>query len=104
MKYLVREPSCYELNFRSRIGLVTSRSWQLAIDNYLKKTMVAKEPFFRRCIILKNFNDIDLCLSILMSMRNPKAAANRVGALTLVSINPHLSHALYLCNLNQRTT
>ncbi len=66
MKYLVQEPSFFEFEFMGHVfGIATSRYWQLAIDNYLKKTSEAKSGYFKAWRLVKSFNDIDLLLSIL---------------------------------------
>jgi HNH endonuclease len=71
-KYLVREPSFFEFEFLGHVfGIVTSRHWELAIDNYIKKTTEAKRQFFRKWRLVKNFNDIDLSLSILDDVHRP---------------------------------
>lgn len=65
-KYLVREPSFFEFEFLGHVlGIVTSRHWELAIDNYIKRTVEAKKQFFSRWRLVNRFNDIDLSLSIL---------------------------------------
>lgn len=65
-KYLVREPSFFEFEFLGHVfGIATSRTWELAIDNYIKKTTEAKKDLFRRWRLVRYFNDIDLSLSIL---------------------------------------
>ena len=72
MKYLVREPSFFEFELLGHVfGIATSRHWELAIDNYLKKTTEAKRQFFRRWRFVKYFNDIDLSLSILDDVYRP---------------------------------
>jgi len=71
-QYLVREPSFFEFEFLGHVfGIATSRYWQIAIDNYMKKTIEAKKKYFRRCLQVNNFNDIDLSLSILDDIQRP---------------------------------
>lgn len=71
-RYLVREPGFFEFEFLGHVfGIVTSRHWELAIDNYIKKTSEAKKQFFRRWRMVKSFNDIDLGLSILDDYKRP---------------------------------
>lgn len=71
-KYLVREPSFFEFEFLGHVfGIATSRHWELTIDNYLKNTMDAKKQFFRRCLLVNSFNDIDISLSILDDYHRP---------------------------------
>ncbi len=71
-KYLVREPSFFEFEFLGHVfGIVTSPHWELAVDNYIKKTTEAKKQFFRRWRLVKSFNDIDLTLSILDDYKRP---------------------------------
>jgi len=66
MNYLVNEPSFFEFEFFGHVfGIATSRIWELAWDNYLKKTMEAKIGHFRIWRRINNFNDIDLSLKIL---------------------------------------
>ena len=65
-KYLINEPSFFEFEFFGHVfGIATSQYWELAIDNYIKKTSDAKSKFFNRLRVIKNFNDIDLMLNIL---------------------------------------
>jgi len=69
-KYLVREPSFFELEFLGHVfGIPTSRHWQLAFDNYIKKSEEAKSGFFKSWRLVKKFSDIDLSLSILDNNR-----------------------------------
>ncbi len=71
-KYLVREPSCFEFEFLGHtFGIATSRHWELAFDNYIKKTKEAKMQFFRTWRQVNSFNDIDLGLSILDDHHRP---------------------------------
>lgn len=66
MKYLVKEPSFFEFEFLGHVfGIATSRHWELAFDNYNKKTIEAKKEHFWRWRLVQHFNDIDLGLSIL---------------------------------------
>ena len=66
MEYLVNEPSFFEFEFFGHVfGIVTSRNWELALDNYLEKSAQAKSGHFRIWKQIKNFNDIDLSLKIL---------------------------------------
>lgn len=70
-KYLVREPSFFEFEFLGHVfGIATSRHWELAFDNYIKKSSEAKRGFFKRWKSVKHFNDIDLALSIFKDNRN----------------------------------
>ena len=70
-KYLVKEPSFVEFEFLGHVfGIPTSRHWQIAFDNYKKKSFEAKKDLFESCILVKRFNDIDLALSILDSKQN----------------------------------
>ena len=65
-KYLVREPNFFEFEFLGHVfGIATSRSWELAIDNYIRSTTEAKKQLFSKWRLVNNFNDIDLALSIL---------------------------------------
>jgi hypothetical protein len=71
-KYLVREPSFFEFEFLGHVfGIAVSRYWELAVDNYIKKTLEAKKQFFRRLRLVNSFNDIDLSLSILDDYHRP---------------------------------
>ncbi len=71
-KYLVREPGFFEFEFLGHVfGIATSRYWELAINNYIKKTTEAKQQLFRRWRLVNNFNDIDLSLSILDDVHRP---------------------------------
>lgn len=66
LKYLINEPYFFEFELLGHVfGIVTSRHWQIAFDNYIKKTKEAKKDNFKSFKIVKNFNDIDLILSIL---------------------------------------
>lgn len=65
-KYLVMEPSFMEFEFIGHVfSIATSRYWQLAFDNYIKETKKAKQQFFKSIREVKQFNDIDLMLSVL---------------------------------------
>jgi HNH endonuclease len=65
-KYLVREPSFFEFEFLGHVfGIATSRHWELAYNNYIKKTSEAKKEIFKGMRQVNFFNDIDLSLSIL---------------------------------------
>jgi hypothetical protein len=71
-KYLVREPSFFEFEFLGHVfWIATSKHWEFAFDNYIKKTTEAKKQFFRRWRLVNNFNDIDLSLSILDDVHRP---------------------------------
>jgi len=71
-KYLVQQPSFFEFEFLGHVfGIATSRHWELAIDNYIKKTSEAKKHLFRRWRLVKYFNDIDLSLSIFNDVHRP---------------------------------
>jgi len=66
LKYLVNEPCFFEFELLGHVfGIVTSRSWEIAFDKYIKKTSEAKKEQFKNFKLVKNFNDIDLTLSIL---------------------------------------
>jgi len=66
LKYLVREPGFFEFEFLGHVfGIATSRNWELFVDNYLNKSMAAKQQLFRGFRLVNNFNDVDLALSIL---------------------------------------
>jgi hypothetical protein len=65
-QYLVNEPSFMEFEFLGHVfSLATSRYWNLAFDNYIKKSIEAKKHIFRSWRFVNNFNDIDLALSVL---------------------------------------
>jgi hypothetical protein len=65
-KYLINEPCFFEFELLGHVfGIATSRHWEIAFDNYIKKTKEAKKDQFKSFKIVKNFNDIDLTLSIL---------------------------------------
>lgn len=71
-KYLVREPSFFEFEFLGHVfGIATSRYWELAFENYIKKTIEAKKLFFYKYRFVRQFNDIDLTLAILDGHHNP---------------------------------
>lgn len=66
MKYLVQEPSFFEFEFLGHVfGIATSRHWEIAYDNYIKKTSDRKKEFFKSVRIINKLKDIDLLLSIL---------------------------------------
>jgi len=46
-------------------NMVLLRYWNLTFENYIVKSVKAKEQFFRKWRTVNNFNDIDLTLSIL---------------------------------------
>lgn len=65
-KYLIDEPCFFEFELLGHVfGIATSRNWELAFDNYIKKTSEAKKDQFNSFKQVKNFNDIDLTLAIL---------------------------------------
>lgn len=65
-KYLVDEPSFYEFDLLGHtFGIATSRTWEIMVDNYIKKSLEAKKELFKTCKVVTNFHDIDLALSIL---------------------------------------
>lgn len=65
-KYLINEPCFFEFELLGHVfGIVTSRHWEIAYDNYIKKTKEAKKDQFKSIKLVKNFNDVDLTLSIL---------------------------------------
>jgi hypothetical protein len=65
-KYLVNEPSFYEFELLGHVfGIATSRHWELALDNYIKKSVHAKKELFKSWKLINNFNDIDLTLNVL---------------------------------------
>ncbi len=71
-KYLIREPYFFEFEFLGHVfGIATSRHWDLAVENYIKKTSEAKSGLFRKWRMVKYFNDIDLSLSILDDYHRP---------------------------------
>lgn len=71
-QYLIREPSFFEFEFLGHVfGIATSRHWELAFDNYIKKTIEAKKNIFSRWRLVKSFNDIDLTLAILDGHHKP---------------------------------
>ena len=66
MQYLIHEPSFIEFEFFGHvIGLATSRNWEISYDIYKKRTISAKQQFFKSFKPIKNFNDFDLTLNIL---------------------------------------
>lgn len=65
-KYLVNEPCFFEFELLGHVfGIATSRNWEIAVENYIKKTSEAKKEHFKSFKLIKNFNDVDLTLSIL---------------------------------------
>lgn len=71
-QYLVREPSFFEFEFLGHVfGIATSRQWEFAIDNYMKRTVAAKQNLFRRWRLVNSFNDIDLALAVLDGHHRP---------------------------------
>jgi len=65
-KYLINEPCFFEFELLGHVfGIAISRNWQVAFDNYIKKTKEAKKDQFKSVKVVKNFNDIDFTLSIL---------------------------------------
>lgn len=65
-KYLINEPCFFEFELLGHVfGIVTSRHWEIALDNYIKKTSEAKKDHFKSFKVVKKFNDVDLSLSIL---------------------------------------
>lgn len=65
-KYLVNEPSFFEFELFGHVfGIATSRQWELAGDNYIRKSCEAKKEFFKSWKLIKNFSDVDLVLSVL---------------------------------------
>lgn len=65
-KYLIREPSFFEFELLGHVfGIATSRYWEIAFDNYIRKTSEAKKGYFKSFKLVKNFNDVDLLLSVL---------------------------------------
>lgn len=66
MKYLVQEPGFFEFELLGHVfGITTSRSWEIALDNYLKKTGDQKKKYFKSIKSITKLSDIDLLLSIL---------------------------------------
>jgi hypothetical protein len=66
LSYLINEPSFFEFEFLGHVfAIATSRHWELAWDNYLKKTLEAKSGYFRIWRFIKKFSDVDFTLSIL---------------------------------------
>jgi hypothetical protein len=66
LRYLIDEPSFFEFELLGHVfGIATSRHWEIAYDNYFKKTLEAKKDQFIGFSQVINFNDIDLTLSIL---------------------------------------
>lgn len=65
-KYLIKEPFFFEFEILGHVfGIVTSRHWEIAFDNYIKKTSEAKKDHFKTIKVVNKFNDVDLSLSIL---------------------------------------
>ncbi len=65
-KYLINEPFFFEFELLGHVfGIVTSRNWEIGLDNYIKKTSEAKKDIFKGYKVIKNFSDVDLTLSIL---------------------------------------
>ena len=65
-KYLINEPCFFEFELLGHVfGIATSRHWEIALDNYIKKTSEVKKDLFKSLKLVKNFNDVDLSLSIL---------------------------------------
>ena len=44
---------------------IKKQHWEIALDNYIKKTSEVKKDLFKSLKLVKNFNDVDLSLSIL---------------------------------------
>jgi hypothetical protein len=64
--YLVEEPSFFEFELLGHVfGIATSKHWNLVFDNYIEKTCKSKKELFKSIKRVKNFNEIDLALSIL---------------------------------------
>jgi hypothetical protein len=66
MKYLISHNSFLEFEFLGHVFvLATSRHWDIAYDNYIKRTLEPKRKYFKYIRAVSRFNDIDLSLSIL---------------------------------------
>jgi hypothetical protein len=66
MKYLLNDYGFVEFEFLSHVfGIPTTRTWELAVLNYLGESMKKKKGLFRSCKQVVKFNDIDLTLSIM---------------------------------------
>jgi hypothetical protein len=66
MKYLIQDESMQEFEFLGHVmSIAKSRYWLIDFDNYIKKSAEAKRQFFKGWKMVKNFNDVDLSLSIL---------------------------------------
>jgi hypothetical protein len=65
-EYLVNEPCFFEFELLGHVfGIATSRHWEIALGNYLKKTCEAKKDHFKSYKVVEKFNDVDLSLAIL---------------------------------------
>ncbi|MDQ8014750.1 MAG: HNH endonuclease [Flavobacterium nitrogenifigens] len=65
-KYLIDDPLFFEFELLCHVfGIATSSDWKSGLQNYLAKTTQEKKEFFRAYREVKNFNDVDLTLSIL---------------------------------------
>lgn len=64
--YLVSTPDFFEFEFFGHVfGIVTSRNWESVFDDYKLKSFEAKKKIFKSVKQVKQFNDIDLALSVL---------------------------------------
>lgn len=68
MAYLVREPGFFEFELFGHVfGIPTVRNWEITRNQYIDKSIFAKQGHFKGWKSIRHFNDIDLTLSLFNS-------------------------------------